>query len=152
VLLNVHTWFYFQVDLPFLERQVAEKRAERDEQERRDLAFAQQMIKDSNLAVVLEAREMEVWNRSHTTLTGWPRRLAARTARRRAVLDCVACAILIHTFVSVASRAAVHRCAWLDKYIAMRLFQSLDASQLTPCEYSHRRMSRGQAVTSHISV
>ncbi|CAG9130370.1 unnamed protein product [Plutella xylostella] len=48
------------VDLPFLERQIEEKRAEREEQERRDLAFAQQMIKDSNLAVVLEAREMEV--------------------------------------------------------------------------------------------
>ncbi|XP_045504734.1 RIB43A-like with coiled-coils protein 2 [Colias croceus] len=47
------------VDLPFLERQVAEKRAEREEQERKNLAFAQQMIKDSNLAVVLEAREHE---------------------------------------------------------------------------------------------
>ncbi|XP_063366395.1 RIB43A-like with coiled-coils protein 2 [Cydia amplana] len=47
------------VDLPFLERQVAEKRAERDEQHRRDLAFAAQMIKDSNLAKVLEAREQE---------------------------------------------------------------------------------------------
>lgn len=49
-----------QVDLPFLERQVAEKRAERDDQNRKDLAFAAQMIKDSNLAVVLEAREKEV--------------------------------------------------------------------------------------------
>ncbi|OWR45954.1 hypothetical protein KGM_205989 [Danaus plexippus plexippus] len=47
------------VDLPFLERQVAEKKAERQEQERKNLAFAQQMIKDSNLAVVLEAREKE---------------------------------------------------------------------------------------------
>ncbi|XP_030033420.2 RIB43A-like with coiled-coils protein 2 [Manduca sexta] len=47
------------VDVPFLERQIAEKNAERDEQKRRDLAFAQQMIKDSNLAVVLEARELE---------------------------------------------------------------------------------------------
>ncbi|XP_075982167.1 RIB43A-like with coiled-coils protein 2 [Anticarsia gemmatalis] len=47
------------VDVPFLERQVAEKRAERDEQTRKDLAFAAQMIKDSNLAVVLEAREKE---------------------------------------------------------------------------------------------
>ncbi|XP_045778627.1 RIB43A-like with coiled-coils protein 2 [Maniola jurtina] len=47
------------VDLPFLERQVAEKRAEREEQERKNLAFAQQMIKDSNLAVVLGAREKE---------------------------------------------------------------------------------------------
>ncbi|XP_034836612.1 RIB43A-like with coiled-coils protein 2 [Maniola hyperantus] len=47
------------VDLPFLERQVAEKRAEREEQERKNLAFAQQMIKDSNLAAVLEARENE---------------------------------------------------------------------------------------------
>ncbi|CAG4960889.1 unnamed protein product [Colias eurytheme] len=47
------------VDLPFLERQVVEKRAEREEQERKNLAFAQQMIKDSNLAVVLEAREHE---------------------------------------------------------------------------------------------
>ncbi|XP_022120938.1 RIB43A-like with coiled-coils protein 2 [Pieris rapae] len=47
------------IDLPFLERQVAEKRVERDEQEKNDLAFAKQMIKDSNLAVVLEAREQE---------------------------------------------------------------------------------------------
>ncbi|XP_050672951.1 RIB43A-like with coiled-coils protein 2 [Leptidea sinapis] len=47
------------VDVPFLERQIAEKRSERDEQERKDLAFAKQMIKDSNLAVVLEGREME---------------------------------------------------------------------------------------------
>ncbi|KPJ18825.1 RIB43A-like with coiled-coils protein 2 [Papilio machaon] len=47
------------VDVRFLERQVEEKRAERDEQERKNLAFAQQMIKDSNLAVVLEARERE---------------------------------------------------------------------------------------------
>ncbi|XP_026501263.1 RIB43A-like with coiled-coils protein 2 [Vanessa tameamea] len=47
------------VDLPFLERQVEEKRAERGELERKNLAFAQQMIKDSNLAVVLEARERE---------------------------------------------------------------------------------------------
>ncbi|RVE49680.1 hypothetical protein evm_005655 [Chilo suppressalis] len=47
------------VDLPFLERQVVEKRAEIDEQQRRELAFARQMIKDSNLAVVLEARERE---------------------------------------------------------------------------------------------
>lgn len=48
------------MDLPFLERQVEEKKAEREEQERKNLAFAQQMIKDSNLAVVLEAREIEV--------------------------------------------------------------------------------------------
>lgn len=48
------------MDVLFLERQVAEKRAERSEQERKDLAFAAQMIKDSNLAVVLEAREKEV--------------------------------------------------------------------------------------------
>ncbi|KAI8441057.1 hypothetical protein MSG28_009324 [Choristoneura fumiferana] len=47
------------VDLPFLERQVIEKRAEREEQRKRDVAFAAQMTKDSNLAVVLEAREME---------------------------------------------------------------------------------------------
>ncbi|KAL4706747.1 hypothetical protein ACJJTC_014502 [Scirpophaga incertulas] len=47
------------VDLPFLERQVTEKRAERSEQERRDMAFAQQMIKDSNLAAVLDARQIE---------------------------------------------------------------------------------------------
>ncbi|XP_013148788.1 PREDICTED: RIB43A-like with coiled-coils protein 2 [Papilio polytes] len=47
------------IDVRFLERQVEEKRAERDEQERKNLAFAQQMIKDSNLAVVLEARERE---------------------------------------------------------------------------------------------
>jgi hypothetical protein len=32
-------------------------------------------------------------------------------------------------FCFVAGRAAVRRCAWLDKYIAMPLFQSLDASQ-----------------------
>jgi hypothetical protein len=74
--------------------------------------------------------------------TGWPRRPAARMARRRA------CSVLIHTFVSVAGRAAVRRCAWLDKYIAMRLFQSLDASPFAPREYSHRRMTRGQAVIS----
>jgi hypothetical protein len=54
-------------------------------------------------------------------------------------------------FTFVASRAAVRRCAWLDKYIAMRLFQSLDASPFAPCEYWHRRMSRGQAVTSECS-
>jgi hypothetical protein len=60
---------------------------------------------------------------------GWPRRLTARTARRQAVLECVACAaILSHTFVSVACRAALRRYVRLDKYIAMRLFQSLDAS------------------------
>lgn len=39
---------------------MAEKRAERDQQRRKDLAFAQQMIKDSNVAVVLQAREQEV--------------------------------------------------------------------------------------------
>ncbi|XP_013191379.2 RIB43A-like with coiled-coils protein 2 [Amyelois transitella] len=47
------------VDVPFLERQIVEKRAELDEQNRKNLAFATQMIKDSNLAVVLEAREKE---------------------------------------------------------------------------------------------
>ncbi|CAH1634863.1 unnamed protein product [Spodoptera littoralis] len=47
------------VDVRFLERQIAEKKAERDDQVRKDLAFAQQMIKDSNLAVILEAREKE---------------------------------------------------------------------------------------------
>ncbi|XP_021203168.1 RIB43A-like with coiled-coils protein 2 [Bombyx mandarina] len=47
------------VDVPFLERQVQEKRSEREEQQRRELAFAQQMIKDSNLAAVLEARQRE---------------------------------------------------------------------------------------------
>jgi hypothetical protein len=57
---------------------------------------------------------------------------SARTARWRAVLNCVACFLLIHTFVSVAGRAAVRRCTWLDKYIAMRLFQSLDASPFAP--------------------
>lgn len=51
---------WLQVDVKFLERQVAEKKAERDDQKRKDLAFAQQMIKDSNLAVILEAREKEV--------------------------------------------------------------------------------------------
>jgi hypothetical protein len=66
-------------------------------------------------------------------------------ARPRAVLDCVACAIVIHTFVSIAGRPAVRRCAWLEKYIAMRLFQLLNASPFAPREYSHRRMSRGQA-------
>jgi hypothetical protein len=82
---------------------------------------------------------------ANSYLAYWPRRPTTRTARRRAVLDWVACAILIHTFVSVAGRAAVRRCAWLDRYIAMRLFQSLDASPLAPREFSHRRMSRGQA-------
>ncbi|KAH9644549.1 hypothetical protein HF086_000323 [Spodoptera exigua] len=43
-------WFSLQVDVTFLERQIAEKKAEREEQERKDLAFAKQMIKDSNLA------------------------------------------------------------------------------------------------------
>jgi hypothetical protein len=72
--------------------------------------------------------------------------MAARMARRRAVLDCVACVTLIPTFVSVAGRAAVRRSPWLDKYIAMRLFQSLNASPFAPRQYSHRRMSCGQAV------
>jgi hypothetical protein len=77
-------------------------------------------------------------------LTGWPRRPAAVQTARRAVLNCVACTLLIHTFVWVAGRAAVHRCAWLDKYIAMRLFESLDASPFAPRENSHWRISRGQ--------
>ncbi|KAI5640255.1 RIB43A domain-containing protein [Phthorimaea operculella] len=47
------------VDLPFLERQIAEKKKERDEEERRELAFAKQMIKDSEVALVLEAREKQ---------------------------------------------------------------------------------------------
>ncbi|XP_026330300.1 RIB43A-like with coiled-coils protein 2 [Hyposmocoma kahamanoa] len=47
------------VDLPFLQRQIVEKRAERDEAERTNLAFAKQMIKDSDVALVLEARERE---------------------------------------------------------------------------------------------
>jgi hypothetical protein len=64
---------------------------------------------------------------------------------RRAVLDCVACAILIHIFVSVAGRAAVRRCAWHDKYIAMRLFQSLDASPFAYSAYWRIFASRGQA-------
>lgn len=39
------------------------------------------------------------------------------------------------------------RCAWLDKYIVMRLFQSLDASPFVrTARISHRRMSRGPAV------
>jgi hypothetical protein len=63
------------------------------------------------------------------------------------VLNCVACSLLIHTFVSDAGHAAVRHCAWLDKYIAMRLFQSLEISPSAPREYSHRRMSRGQAVS-----
>lgn len=37
-----------------------EKKAEREEQRRRDAAMAAQMIKDSNLAVVLDARQQEV--------------------------------------------------------------------------------------------
>lgn len=37
-----------------------EKRAERNETERTNLAFAKQMIKDSDVALVLEAREREV--------------------------------------------------------------------------------------------
>ncbi|CAH0719209.1 unnamed protein product, partial [Brenthis ino] len=56
------------VDLPFLERQVEEKKAEREEQERKNLAFARQMIKDSNLAVVLEAREREERRRIDTEI------------------------------------------------------------------------------------
>ncbi|KAJ2945238.1 hypothetical protein O0L34_g9309 [Tuta absoluta] len=47
------------VDLPFLERQIAEKKKEREEEERRNLAFAKQMIKDSEVALVLEAREKQ---------------------------------------------------------------------------------------------
>lgn len=37
-----------------------EKKADREESERRNLAFAKQMIKDSEVALVLEAREREV--------------------------------------------------------------------------------------------
>ncbi|XP_049878749.1 RIB43A-like with coiled-coils protein 2 [Pectinophora gossypiella] len=47
------------VDVPFLQRQIAEKKAEREDEQRRNLAFASQMIKDSELASVLEARERE---------------------------------------------------------------------------------------------
>jgi hypothetical protein len=84
----------------------------------------------------------------YSVFTGWSRRSAARTARRRAVVNCVACSLLIHTFVSVAGRAAVRRCAWLDKYIDMRSFQSPEALSFAPRKYSHRRMSRGQALVS----
>lgn len=80
----------------------------------------------------------------------------------RLPLDSVARTVLIHAFLPLfrspaapqVARAvrSVHfagrRCAWLDKYIAMRLFQSLDASPFAPREYSHGRMSRGQAVTA----
>ncbi|XP_023942715.2 RIB43A-like with coiled-coils protein 2 [Bicyclus anynana] len=47
------------IDVEFIDRQIAEKRAEREDQNKKNLAFAKQMIKDSNLAAVLEAREME---------------------------------------------------------------------------------------------
>jgi hypothetical protein len=50
-----------------------------------------------------------------------------------------------------AGRAAVRHCVWLDKYIGMHLFQSLDASPFAPREYSHRRMLRGQAVKGMIN-
>ncbi|XP_063538063.1 RIB43A-like with coiled-coils protein 2 [Cydia strobilella] len=70
------------VDLPFLERQVAEKRAERDEQQRRDLAFAAQMIKDSNLASVLEAREQEERRRIGSEIDNY-RQLYQRPQDRR---------------------------------------------------------------------
>jgi hypothetical protein len=53
----------------------------------------------------------------HSSPTGWPRRLVAQTPRRRAVLNCVACAILIHNFVSVAGRATVHRYSWHAPYL-----------------------------------
>jgi hypothetical protein len=47
---------------------------------------------------------------THYTAIKTPYGLATKTggarARRRAVLDCVACAILVQTFVSVAGRAA----------------------------------------------
>jgi hypothetical protein len=67
--------------------------------------------------------------------------------------NCVACSLLIDTFVSVAGLAAVHRCAWLDTYTAMRLFQSLDTSPFTSREYSHQRISRGQTVNlNYISI
>ncbi|XP_061717085.1 RIB43A-like with coiled-coils protein 2 [Cydia pomonella] len=70
------------VDLPFLERQVAEKRAERDEQQRRDQAFAAQMIKDSNLAAVLEAREEEERRRIGSEIDNY-RQLYQRPQDRR---------------------------------------------------------------------
>lgn len=64
------------VDVPFLERQIAEKKAERDEQNRRDLAFAKQMIKDSDLAVILEGREKEVNNFQSSRVNNYSRLLA----------------------------------------------------------------------------
>ncbi|XP_047998471.1 RIB43A-like with coiled-coils protein 2 [Leguminivora glycinivorella] len=70
------------VDLPFLERQVAEKRAERDEQQRRDLAFAAQMIKDSNLAAVLAEREQEERRRIGSEIDSY-RQLYQRPQDRR---------------------------------------------------------------------
>ncbi|CAH2240152.1 jg27133, partial [Pararge aegeria aegeria] len=62
------------IDVPFIDRQIAEKRAEQDEQNRKNLAFAQQMIKDSNLAVVLEAREKEERRRIDIEIDGYRQR------------------------------------------------------------------------------
>ncbi|XP_041969790.1 RIB43A-like with coiled-coils protein 1 [Aricia agestis] len=70
------------VDVPFLERQIEEKRAEQDEQKRRNLAFAQQMIKDSNLAVELEAREREERRRLELEIDEYRRQYQRREDRR----------------------------------------------------------------------
>ncbi|CAH2055881.1 unnamed protein product, partial [Iphiclides podalirius] len=70
------------VDVPFLERQREEKRAEVEEQRRKDLAFAQQMIKDSNLAVVLEAREREERRRIELEINEYRQRYQRPEDRR----------------------------------------------------------------------
>ncbi|CAK1589212.1 unnamed protein product [Parnassius mnemosyne] len=70
------------VDVPFLERQIEEKRAEINEQQRKNLAFAQQMIKDSNLAVVLEAREREERRRIELEINEYRQRYQRPEDRR----------------------------------------------------------------------
>jgi hypothetical protein len=54
---------------------------------------------------------------------------------------------MLFTLNGLATKTrGANSCAWLDKYIAMRLFQSLDASPFASREYSNRRMFRGQSV------
>jgi hypothetical protein len=60
--------------------------------------------------------------KARSAVTGRPRSLAARTARRRAVPRLRG---MRHTDSHFCFS---RRCTWLDKYVAMRLFQSLDAS------------------------
>jgi hypothetical protein len=88
------------------------------------------------------------------TKTGGANGEAAGGTQLQAV-DAKACSLLIHTFVSVDGRAAaapfaVARGLIILIYIAMRLFQSLDASRFAPREYSHWGMFRGPAVRLEI--